>query len=74
MTKRLRYNVVGFYPKYNKWCLIYLGSFDKEQMQKILEDVKRNPKKHNIKPEEVTEYKLNPHEECGSEWWNGNLD
>ena len=74
MNKRIRYNVVGFYPDYNDWCLICLGGFDKERMEKTLEDVKKNPEQYGVKPERVTEYKLDAYEEDGSEWWNGNLD
>ena len=74
MNKRVRYNIVGFYPQFNEWCLITLGNFDKEHMEKVLEDVKQNPKQYGIKPERVTEYNLDACEEDGKEWWNGNLD
>lgn len=69
-----RYNVIGYYPKHKDYCLICLGNGNKEQMEKILEEVKNNPQKFGIKPEDVTEYKLEKFEDTPDTWWNGNLD
>ena len=70
-----RYNVIGYYPKYNDWCLICLGTDNKEQMLKILEDVKNNPNTYGImKPEEVTEIKLDGIVDTPDNWWNKNTD
>ena len=74
MNNKIRYNIIGFYPKHNDWCLIVLGNFNKEDMLKTLEDVKNNPKKYIRNPQDVAEFKLDDYEEDGKEWWNGNLD
>jgi hypothetical protein len=74
MNNNTRYNIIGFYPKRNDWCLIALGNTDKEYMLKRLEDVKNNLEKYIRNPQDVTEIKLDGYEESGKEWWNGNLD
>lgn len=71
-----KYNIIGFYPKYNEWCLILLGNNNKEAMEKTLEEVKANPKKYGVNPQDVTEIKLEEinKEENEKAWWNKGLD
>lgn len=71
-----KYNIVGFYPKYNDWCLILLGNDNKEMMEKKLEEIKANPKEYRVNLEDVTEIKLEEinKEENGKAWWNEGLD
>lgn len=63
-----RYNIIGYYPKLKDWCLVRLGTDNKEQMQKKMEEIKANPKGY----EEVTEFKLEhiTAEENANAWWN----
>ena len=69
-----RYNVVGYFKKYEEYCLICLGNGNKEQMEKVLEDVKQNPKKFGVNAEDVRDYKLNKVEDNPNTWWNVKLD
>lgn len=72
-----RYNVIGYCPKFDEWCLVSLGNDNLEEMKKRLEEVKKNPSKWLRNPEEITEYKLDgmTEEEDNNAWWNqGNLD
>lgn len=71
-----RYNIIGFYPKYNKWYLILLGNNNKKTMEKTLEEVKANPKEYGINLQDVTEMKLEEitQEENKKAWWSEGLD
>ena len=70
-----RYNVIGYYTTHNDWCLICLGTNNKEQMLNTLEDVKNNPKAYGVmRPEDVAEYKLDEIVDTPDNWWNKNID
>ena len=64
-----RYNVIGYYPKHNGWCLICLGHTNKEQMIDRMNDVRNNPRDYGINPNDVTEYKLDPINDDDN-WWD----
>lgn len=70
-----RYNIIGYYPNCvgpNKWCLVRLGTNNKAQMEKRLEEIKANPKAFGEDPTKVTEFKLEhiTAEENANAWWS----
>ena len=69
-----RYNIVGYYPKSKAYYLIHLGTDNREQMEKTIEDIKARPKLYGVKLEEVTDIRLEEIEDTPDNWWNGNLD
>lgn len=68
------YNVIGFYPECNEWCLICLGNNDKEHMEKVIEEIKQNPKLYGVDLARVTDFKLDEVENTPDKWWNWKLD
>lgn len=69
-----KYNIVGYYPKHNDYYLICLGTDDKEQMKKTIEDIKARPHLYGVNLDQVTEIKLEEIEDTPDNWWNGKLD
>ena len=74
MNKKIRYNIIGFSKDLQQYCLVVLGCFEKERMEKELEDILNHKSCRKIDYDKMEDFKIDEYEEEGNEWWNGNLD